>query len=174
MTPPADLNFPDLLSSSRSSLTLVPSSTWSPTVGLSLLAQARSRALETDAPLLLCDSGGDGRSAGVSGFVDRQGHVLHYQVGDGSFVVHASLDVSPGFGVRKSGTTFQRLSEGGVAGLLLAAWALAFLTKRSHRLGWDGPGTLARVLDIGRQAVGAAGWARRPREPTDAQTLQLV
>lgn len=122
----ADLNFPDLLASSRSALTLVPSSTWHPAVGLSLLAQARSRALESDASLVLCDSGADGRSAGVSGFVDRSGRIRQLQVGGGSFVVRASLDRYTSVGPR---TTFQRLTEAGAAGIMLLAWMLAAIIE---------------------------------------------
>jgi hypothetical protein len=135
----------------------VPSSTWYPSVGLSLLAQARSRALETAAPLVLCDSGGDGRSAGVSGFVDRSGHVRQFQVGGGSFVVHVSLDRYTPDGPR---TPFQSLTEAGVASLLLLFWALAALIEIEMRHDAGGECRLGRlafwVWRTGREWVAAA------------------
>lgn len=48
---------------------------------------------------------------GLSVFVDQEEAVPKYQVGPGSFVVQAVLDIQRGFGQREWATTFQHFGE---------------------------------------------------------------
>lgn len=106
--------------------------------------------IETNARLVLCDSGGSGRSAGVSAFIDRSGYIRYFQVGGGSFIVHASLDRFSGGSPR---TALQRLTEVGVTVVLLLAWAVVAVAESEAKREADDESRLGRLAACARRAA---------------------
>lgn len=69
-----DMDFPELLKQvSNADIVLSPAQTWSPLIGLQHLKMAATRSIEQKINILRCDAGG------VSGFVDNNGRIRHWQ-----------------------------------------------------------------------------------------------